>query len=205
MKVFRPLLSAALAATVIAGCATAQEMPAENAPAQEAPAPKKEESTALNFKMESLEGKEVDLSKYKGKVTMIVNTASKCGNTPQYAGLEKLHEKYAEKGLAILGFPANEFGKQEPGTNADIGEFCQKNYGVKFDMFSKVVVKGEGKTPLYQYLTSAETNPEFPGEISWNFEKFLIGRDGKIAARFAPKVQPESPEVVAAIEAELAK
>lgn len=203
MKVFRPLLTAALAAGVIAGCATAQEMPAENAPVQEAP--KKEESTVLQFKMESLDGKEVDLSKYKGKVTMIVNTASKCGNTKQYADLQKLHEKYAEKGLAILGFPANEFGKQEPGSNEEIGEFCQKNYGVKFDMFSKIVVKGEGKAPLYQYLTSAETNPQFPGEISWNFEKFLIGRDGKIAARFAPKVKPESPEVIAAIEAELAK
>lgn len=209
MKVFRHLLSAAIAATVIAGCANAQEMAAEKPPAPEAPAtpqePKKEESSALQFKMKSLDGKEVDLSKYQGKVTLVVNTASKCGNTPQYAGLEKLHEKYADKGLAILGFPANEFGKQEPGTNTEIGEFCQKNYGVKFDMFSKIVVKGEGQAPLYQYLTSAETNPEFPGPITWNFEKFLIGRDGKIVARFAPKVKPESPEVVAAIEAELAK
>jgi glutathione peroxidase len=203
MKIFHTLFPVALAATVIAGCASAQEMPAENQPVQEAP--KKEEASALQFKMQSLDGKEVDLSTYKGKVVMIVNTASKCGNTPQYAGLEKLHEKYAEKGLAILGFPANEFGKQEPGTNEEIGEFCRKNYGVKFDMFSKIVVKGEGKAPLYQYLTSAETNPQFPGEISWNFEKFLIGRDGKIAARFAPKVKPEAPEVIAAIEAELAK
>ena len=207
MKIVRSLFTAALAATVIAGCANAQDMPAENAPEAPAaqPEPKKEESTALQFKMESLDGKEVDLSKYKGKVTLIVNTASRCGNTPQYAGLEKLNEKYAEQGLAVLGFPANEFGKQEPGSNEDIGEFCQKNYGVKFDMFSKVVVKGEGITPLYEYLTSAKTNPEFPGEITWNFEKFLIGRDGKIAARFKPATKPESPEVVAAIEAELAK
>jgi glutathione peroxidase len=203
MNIFRSLFTAAFAATIVAGCANAEEMPAENAPVQEAP--KKEESTVLQFKMQSLDGKEVDLSQYKGKVTMLVNTASKCGNTPQYAGLQKLHDKYAEQGLAILGFPANNFGKQEPGNNEEIGEFCRKNYGVKFDMFSKISVKGEDKAPLYQYLTSAETNPQFPGEISWNFEKFLIGRDGKIAARFAPKVKPESPEVVAAIEAELAK
>jgi glutathione peroxidase len=198
MKVFHSLLTAALAATAITGCASAQ---GTTTPQE----PKQEESSALQFKMKSLDGKDVDLSKYKGKVALIVNTASKCGNTPQYAGLEKLHEKYAAKGLAILGFPANEFGKQEPGSNEEIGEFCQKNYGVKFDMFSKIVVKGEGQAPLYQYLTSAETNPQFPGEITWNFEKFLIGRDGKIVARFAPKVKPESPEVVAAIEAELAK
>jgi glutathione peroxidase len=198
MKVFHSLLTAALAATAIAGCANAQG----TTTSQE---PKQEEATALQFKMKSLDGKDVDLSKYKGKVTLIVNTASKCGNTPQYAGLEKLHEKYADKGLAILGFPANNFGKQEPGSNEEIGEFCKKNYGVKFDMFSKISVKGEDKAPLYQYLTSAQTNPQFPGEITWNFEKFLIGRDGKIVARFAPKTKPESPEVVAAIEAELAK
>ena len=160
---------------------------------------------ALNFKMKSLEGKSVDLSKYKGKVVLIVNVASQCGNTPQYAGLEELHEKYAEKGLAVLGFPANEFGAQEPGSDAEIGEFCEKNYGVKFDMFSKVVVKGEGQCPLYKFLTSKETDPKFAGDVSWNFEKFLIGRDGKVVARFAPKVKPESEEVVSVIEEQLAK
>ncbi len=160
---------------------------------------------ALNFQMKSLDGKPVDLSKYQGKVVLIVNVASQCGLTPQYEGLEKLHEKYGDKGLAILGFPANEFGKQEPGTDSEIAEFCQQNYGVKFDMFSKVVVKGEGQCPLYKFLTSAETDPKFPGPISWNFEKFLIDRQGNVVNRFAPKVTPESPEVTKAIEAELAK
>lgn len=160
---------------------------------------------ALNFKMKSLEGKTVDLSKYKGKVVLIVNVASQCGNTPQYAGLEELHEKYADQGLAVLGFPANEFGAQEPGSDAEIGEFCEKNYGVKFDMFSKVVVKGEGQCPLYKFLTSKQTDPKFAGDVTWNFEKFLIGRDGKVAARFAPKVNPESEEVVSVIEEQLAK
>ncbi|HEV7221360.1 MAG TPA: glutathione peroxidase [Pirellulales bacterium] len=160
---------------------------------------------ALNFKMKSLTGKTVDLSKYKGKVVMIVNVASQCGLTPQYEGLEELHEKYADKGLAILGFPANEFGAQEPGSDEEISEFCEKNYGVKFDMFSKVVVKGEGQCPLYKFLTSKETEPQPAGDITWNFEKFVIGRDGKIVARFAPKTKPESEEVVSVIEEQLAK
>lgn len=160
---------------------------------------------ALSFKMKSLDGKQVDLSKYKGKVVLIVNVASYCGNTPQYEGLEDLHEKYADQGLAVLGFPANEFGKQEPGSDKEIAEFCDKKYGVKFDMFSKVVVKGEGQCPLYKYLTSDETDPKFAGDVSWNFEKFLIGRDGQVAARFSPKTKPESKEVVSTIERELAK
>ena len=159
----------------------------------------------LNFKMKSLTGKDVDLAKYKGKVVLIVNVASQCGLTPQYEALEGLHEKYAGKGLAILGFPANEFGKQEPGTDTEIAEFCKENYGVKFDMFSKVVVKGEGQCPLYKFLTSNETDPKFPGDITWNLEKFLVNRDGEIISRFAPKVKPDSNEVVSAIEAELAK
>ena len=162
-------------------------------------------SSVLDFKMKSLKGKEVDLSKYKGKVVLIVNTASQCGLTPQYEGLEALHEKFAGQGLAVLGFPANEFGKQEPGSNEEIAEFCKDNYGVKFDMFSKVVVKGEGQCPLYQFLTSKETDPHFAGDITWNFEKFLIDRDGKIVARFAPKIEPESDEVVSKIEQELKK
>lgn len=160
---------------------------------------------ALNFKMKSLTGKEVDLSKYKGKVVLMVNVASQCGLTPQYEGLEALHEKYAGEGLAILGFPANEFGKQEPGTDTEIAEFCKDNYGVKFDMFSKVVVKGPGQCPLYKFLTSKETDPKFPGDIKWNFEKFLINRDGQIVNRFEPKVTPDSKDVVTAIETELAK
>jgi glutathione peroxidase len=159
----------------------------------------------LSFKMNRLDGKSANLADYSGKVVLMVNVASQCGLTPQYEQLEGLHEKYAEKGLAVLGFPANEFGKQEPGTDAEIASFCKKDYGVKFDMFSKVVVKGEGQCPLYKYLTSKETDPKFAGDISWNFEKFLIGRNGEIVARFAPRVKPDSEEVVKAIETELEK
>jgi len=160
---------------------------------------------ALNFKMTRLDGKPANLSAYQGKVVMVVNVASECGLTPQYKQLEFLHEKYGEKGLAVLGFPANEFGAQEPGTDAEIATFCKANYDVKFDMFSKVVVKGEGQCPLYKFLTSKETDPKFAGEITWNFEKFLIGRDGDVVARFAPKVKPDAEEVIKAIETELAK
>ena len=160
---------------------------------------------ALSFKMKSLSGQDVDLSTYKGKVVLFVNVASHCGYTKQYKGLEELHEKYAKDGLVVIGVPANEFGKQEPGTDVEISEFCTTKYGVKFPMMSKVVVKGEGITPLYQYLTSKETDPKFGGDIKWNFTKFLIGKDGKIVSRFEPKVTPESPEMTNAIEAELKK
>jgi glutathione peroxidase len=159
----------------------------------------------LNFKMKSLAGKEVDLSQYKGKVVLIVNVASQCGYTPQYKGLQTLHDKYAKDGLVVLGVPSNDFGQQEPGTSEEIATFCQSNYGVKFDMLEKVVVKGEDKVPLYKFLTSKETNPKFNGEIKWNFTKFLINRDGEIVNRFEPKVKPESKTVTAAVEAELAK
>lgn len=159
----------------------------------------------LNFKMKGLDGKEVDLARYQGKVILIVNTASKCGYTPQYKGLEALHEKYADQGLVVLGVPSNDFGHQEPGTDQDISEFCTKNYGVKFDMLSKVPVKGPDQTPLYRFLTSKDTDPEFAGPIKWNFTKFLISRDGKIVNRFESKVKPESAELTHAIEAELGK
>ena len=158
----------------------------------------------LNFTMKRLNGKEASLSQYEGKVLLLVNVASQCGLTPQYDGLQSLHKKYAGQGLAVLGFPANEFGAQEPGTNEEIAQFCKANYGVDFDMFAKVVVKGQGQCPLYQHLTSKQSNPKFGGPISWNFEKFLIGRNGEIVARFAPDVEPESEEVVKAIEAALA-
>jgi glutathione peroxidase len=159
----------------------------------------------LDAKVTSIDGKPVDLAQYKGKVVMIVNVASKCGNTKQYTNLENLSNKYGSQGLVILGFPANEFGKQEPGSNDQIAEFCKTKYSVDFPMFEKIVVKGEGIAPLYQTLTSAETNPKFAGPIAWNFEKFLIGRDGQVVARFTPKTNPEAPEVVSAIESELSK
>lgn len=165
----------------------------------------KKVAPALNFTMKSLEGKPVDLAKYQGKVVLMVNVASKCGLTPQYKELQGLHEKFAKDGLTILGFPANDFAKQEPGTDEQIASFCQQNYAVKFDMFSKVVVKGAGQCPLYQFLTSKETNPKFAGPISWNFEKFLVNKKGEVVARFKPQVKPDAPEVVKAIETELAK
>jgi len=154
--------------------------------------------------VKNIDGAEVDLSQYKGKVVMIVNVASKCGLTPQYEQLSALHEKYKDQGLAILGFPANDFGAQEPGTESEIKTFCQTKYDVKFDMFSKVTVKGDAMAPLYKYLTSKDTNPEFAGDIAWNFTKFLVNREGKVVARFEPKTKPDAPEVIAAIEKELA-
>lgn len=158
---------------------------------------------ALNFKMKSLAGKEVNLAQYHGQVVLIVNTASECGLTPQYEGLQKLHEKYAPQGLAILGFPCNQFGAQEPGSAQQIAAFCTENYGVTFDMFEKIDVNGAGQAPLYKYLTSKETNPRFAGPISWNFGKFLLDRQGNVVARFEPRQDPESPEVVQAIEEQL--
>jgi glutathione peroxidase len=168
---------------------------------------KKDAKTAgpLQFTVKDIDGKDVDLAQYKGKVVMIVNVASKCGNTPQYKQLEDLNKKYKEQGLVILGFPANQFGSQEPGTDAEIKEFCTSTYQVDFPMFSKIVVKGKGQADLYKYLTSKETDPAHAGDISWNFEKFLIGRDGQIVNRFKPKTKPDAPEVVKSIETELAK
>jgi glutathione peroxidase len=144
-------------------------------------------------KIKSLDGKTLNLAKYKGKKILIVNTASKCGNTPQYEALEKLAKQYKGK-LVVIGFPANNFGGQEPGSNLDIKEFCTKTYGVTFPMAGKVSVKGDDIDPLFKYLTSAE-NPDFTGEIKWNFEKFLIDENGKLIHRFRSKVQPLSPEI----------
>lgn len=156
------------------------------------------------FKVKNIEGKEVDLSEYKGKVLLIVNVASKCGATKQYDPLQALYQKYEDKGLVVLGFPANNFGGQEPGSNEEIAEFCSNKYSVEFPMFSKVSVKGEDKAPLFTYLTAAE-NPDKEGEIGWNFEKFLIGKDGKLVRRFATKVDPSNKDLVAAIETALAE
>jgi glutathione peroxidase len=164
-----------------------------------------EKSGPLDYKMKSIDGKDVDLSKYKGDVVLIVNVASKCGLTPQYKQLEAVYTKYKDKGFEVLGFPANQFGAQEPGTNEEIAQFCTSKFNVDFPMFAKIVVKGDGIDPLYQFLTSEETNPGMAGDIKWNFEKFLVGRDGKVIKRFAPPVKPDSPEVIEAIEAELNK
>ncbi len=161
---------------------------------------------ALNFKMKSLDGKDVDLSQYQGKVVLFVNVASKCGYTKQYKGLEALHEKYADKGLVIIGVPANDFGGQEPGSDEEIAKFCSATYGVKFPMLAKVsTVKGNDKVPLYAYLTSKEANEKTAGEIKWNFTKFLINRKGELVSRFEPKDDPASADFSKAIEAELEK
>ena len=166
---------------------------------------KSEVAPVLKREMKSLTGKKVDFKKYDGKVLLIVNVASQCGATPQYKPLEALHEKYNEKGLAVLGFPCNQFGKQEPGSDEDVAEFCQKNYGVKFDMFSKIDVNGEKADELYKQLTSKEAFAKDAGPVKWNFEKFLVNKKGEVVARFRTGVQPDSEEVVKAIEAELAK
>jgi glutathione peroxidase len=159
---------------------------------------------ALKFKMKSIDGKEVDLGHYQGKVVLFVNVASQCGLTPQYAGLEKLFEKYEKDGFVIIGVPANQFGGQEPGSDAEIKEFCTSKYDVKFPMLSKVVVKGEGIAPLYKYLTR-EAGEKFKGDINWNFEKFLVNRQGEVVARFAPTVKPDDKKVTTAIESEISK
>jgi len=162
-------------------------------------------SKPLSFTMKSLDGRDVDLSKYEGNVVLVVNVASKCGLTPQYEQLQALHDKYSEEGLAVLGFPCNQFLFQEPGTAERIEEFCRVNYGVSFDMFAKVKVNGKGACDLYKSLTSLETKPVGAGRISWNFEKFIIGRSGEVVARFSPRTKPDDPELLKIIQAELAK
>lgn len=161
-----------------------------------------EAKKVTDFTMKSLTGKEVDLSKYDGKVLLIVNVASRCGATPQYEQLQTLHEKYKDQGLVVLGFPCNQFGAQEPGTAEQIASFCKDNYNVSFDMFEKIDVNGASAAPLYKTLTAHEPGS---GPIKWNFEKFLIGRNGEVIARFPTRVKPDAPEVTKAIEAELAK
>jgi len=181
-------------------------------------------SKLYDFKVRHIDGKEATLGEYKGSVMLIVNVASKCGLTPQYADLEKLYEQYRARGLVVLGFPANEFAGQEPGSNQEISEFCSTKFGVKFPMYEKIVVKGDGQHPLYKYLTetkpSSKKNPEGKlratldqhglgpkneTDIMWNFEKFLVDRNGQVAERFAPDVAPNDAAVISAIEAELAR
>jgi glutathione peroxidase len=176
----------------VALIAAAQSKPQERAPV----------NSVLNFTMDSLDGKPVNLAKYQGNVVLIVNVASACGYTPQYEGLQALHKKYGTRGLRVLGFPSNDFGAQEPGSNSEIADFCKKNYGVEFDMFSKITVLGRDQAPLYKTLTST---PGFTGTVAWNFEKFLIGRDGKVLGRYKSAVEPLSVEMTRAIETALGK
>ncbi|MFY9555818.1 MAG: glutathione peroxidase [Blastocatellia bacterium] len=157
-------------------------------------------TSIYDFSLKDIDHKEVSLSQYRGKVVMIVNVASRCGFTPQYEGLQKVYLKYKDRGLVILGFPANNFGFQEPGSDEEIKTFCSSKYSVTFPIFSKISVKGDDIHPLYKLLTSKETNPEFGGDIRWNFSKFLVDKNGKVVARFDPAVKPESDQVAQAIE-----
>ncbi|GGV41816.1 glutathione peroxidase [Streptomyces longisporoflavus] len=158
-----------------------------------------------NAEIGALQGGPADPGQYLGKAVLIVNVASKCGLTPQYAGLERLHEQYADRGFTVLGVPCNQFMGQEPGTSQEIAEFCSATYGVTFPMTEKVDVNGEDRHPLYKNLVGTADAEGHTGDIRWNFEKFLIGADGDVVARFGPKTEPDAPEVVAAIEANLPK
>jgi len=157
-------------------------------------------SSLYDFTLNSIDGQPAPLAAYKGKVLLLVNVASKCGFTPQYKALEALYEKYKDQGLVVIGFPANNFMAQEPGTNEEIKTFCSRTYNVTFPMYTKISVKGDDKAPIYQFLTDKGANPNTGGEIKWNFTKFLVSRDGTVIARFEPAVKPDSPEVTAAIE-----
>jgi glutathione peroxidase len=162
-------------------------------------------SSVYDYTLNSLSGAPTPLANFKGKVMLLVNVASQCGYTPQYEGLQALYAKYKDQGLVVTGFPANNFGGQEPGTNEEIGAFCKSKYGVTFPMFGKISVAGSDKAPLYQFLTDKRSNPATGGEIQWNFTKFLVDRNGKVIQRFEPGVEPQSSELVSAIEAALKK
>jgi glutathione peroxidase len=161
------------------------------------------ETKLQDISLKDIEGKSTSLKKYDGKVLLVVNVASQCGLTPQYKALEAVQQKYKDKGFTVLGFPCNDFGSQEPGTNEEIKEFCTSKYNVSFPMFDKLHVKGPEQHPLYTALSGKES--PFPGDVKWNFGKFLIGRDGRIIKRFEPKVTPDSPEVTQAIEAAISE
>ena len=169
------------------------------------PAPETAVPAALNFQVRTLEGEEVNLADYRGKVLLVVNVASECGATPQYADLERLYRARKEQGLVVLGFPCNQFGFQEPGSAEQIRSFCTKEYSVTFPMFAKIDVNGDDAAPFFKHLTVANTKPKGPGKVGWNFEKFVIARDGRVAARFGTGVEPSDPQVVATIEKLLAE
>ena len=188
-------LQLAAAAVILAGCAGAGN------------GEDKKVTSPLDAKIKGIDGKDLDLSKFKGKVVLVVNVASKCGYTKQYQGLEELYEKYEKAGLVVLGVPANDYGKQEPGTEEEIQKFCTTNYKVTFPMTAKVVVKGADKTDLYKSLVAATADKQSGkvSEVGWNFEKFLIGRDGTVVGRYKSAVAPDADELLAAIKAELEK
>jgi glutathione peroxidase len=161
--------------------------------------------TIHEFEMKTIDGKAKKLSDFDGKVLLVVNVASKCGLTPHYKGLQALYEEKKSAGFAVLGFPCNQFGGQEPGSEADVQAFCSTTYGVSFPLFSKLEVNGAGRAPLYAFLTEAKTKPDGPGDIAWNFTKFVVGKDGRVKARFNPRVEPSDAELRATIESALAE
>jgi glutathione peroxidase len=161
--------------------------------------------TIHDFQMKTIDGQAQKLADYRGQVLLVVNVASKCGLTPHYEGLEALYEAKKDQGFAVLGFPCNQFGGQEPGSDADVAAFCSTRYGVRVPMFSKIEVNGAGRAPLYAWLTAAETKPDGPGDVAWNFAKFVVGKDGQVKARFNPRVAPDDPALRSAIDAALAE
>lgn len=194
----RTIMKTLLTATLIVALTGGLMMAAPDAPAgQKGQLMAAKTAGVYDFTLNDIDGKPVNLGQYKGKVLLVVNTASFCGNTPQYTDLESLYEQYRDKGFEVLAFPANNFGQQEPGTNAEIKGFCLTKYSVSFPLFSKISVKGDDKHPLYRYLT--EQSP-FPGEVEWNFQKYLVDRSGHVVARFPHRMKPSSPEIVKEVE-----
>jgi glutathione peroxidase len=161
--------------------------------------------TIHDFEMKTIEGQSQKLDAFRGQVLLVVNVASKCGLTPHYAGLQELHDEYQGRGFAVLGFPCNQFGGQEPGSDAEVKSFCETRYGVSFPMFSKIDVNGATRAPLYAWLSGEASAPDGPGDVAWNFAKFVVGKDGRLKARFGPRVEPASAELRAAIDAALAE
>lgn len=206
-RVFVAALIAGIAMTTSAAWGEPKTAPAKkkSSPAKAGKKESKSAMPALSFKMKDIDGKDQDLRQYYGKVVLMVNTASHCGFTPQYKGLEELYEKNKDKGLVILGFPANDFGKQEPGSDSEIKEFCTSKFNVTFPMFSKVTVKGDGTCDLYKYLTDKNAGHSFGGDVTWNFNKFLINRKGEVIGRFDRQVKPESDPVTQAVQKALAE
>jgi glutathione peroxidase len=188
---------------VVAGCISGYlfDLPAAQAEEKGPVLMASKTASIYNFTLDDIDGKPVSLDQFRGKVLLVVNTASFCGNTPQYADLQIMYEQYNDKGFEILAFPANNFGQQEPGTNAEIKNFCYTRYSLTFPLFSKISVKGPDKHPLYQYLT--EQSP-FPGEVEWNFQKYLVDRSGNVVGRFHHRTKPLAPEVVKEVERVLA-
>ena len=191
--------AAAAAVAVTAGVA-AFAKPGDTKDVIKEPTKMAAKGSPLDFKVKTIDGKEQNLSDYKGKVVLFVNVASKCGLTPQYKGLEALYEKYKDQGFVILGFPANNFGSQEPGSNEEIKQFCTSKYDVQFPMMSKISVKGDDKHPLYHYLTEKETAGDMAGEVEWNFHKYLVDREGKLIASIPSRTKPDDQKVIEKIE-----